>query len=277
MIDRLILSQSSLQSYADCPRRFELRYLKGLSWPALETREALDLEMSMQRGHEFHHLLYQHAMGIPIPNLEMTIEDEAIRHWWRNYLAWQAKHLSGERWAEITLTTTIPTPSSATGPLLLTAKYDLVTKLSNGALLIVDWKTGRTQRRSHLASRLQTLVYRYVLTRAGGWLIGDQRLRPEQVRMIYWFAEDGSTVEFGYSDDEQYQDEQSLLSIVDEIVNRVEFPQTDDDRRCRFCSYRSLCDRGVEAPPLAEWMMAEEEGTADSLLINLDDLEEISL
>lgn len=277
MIDRLILSQSSLQSYVDCPRRFELRYLKGLSWPALETREALDLEMSMQRGHEFHHLLYQHAMGVPVPNLETTIEDEALRHWWRNYLIWQADHLVGERFAEITLTTTIPTTSSATGPLLLTAKYDLVTRLPNGTLLIVDWKTGRTQRRPHLASRLQTLVYRYVLTRAGSWLIGDQRLTPAQVRMIYWFADDGSTVEFGYSDEEHHRDEQRLLSIADEIVSRVEFPQTDDDRRCRFCCYRSLCDRGAEAPPIEEWMMAEEEGTADPLLIQLDDLEEISL
>ena len=277
MIDRLILSQSSLQSYVDCPRRFELRYLKGLSWPALETREALDLEMSMQRGHEFHHLLYQHAMGVPVPNLETTIEDDALRHWWRNYLIWQTDHLVGERFAEITLTTTIPTTSSGIGPLLLTAKYDLVTRLPNGTLLIVDWKTGRTQRRPHLASRLQTLVYRYVLTRAGGWLTGDQRLTPAQVRMIYWFADDGSTVEFGYSEEEHHRDEQRLLSIADEIVSRVEFLQTDDDRRCRFCCYRSLCARGAEAPSIEEWMIAEEEGTADPLLIQLDDLEEISL
>ena len=31
-------SQSSLQDYADCPRRFQLRYLDKLIYPAIELR-----------------------------------------------------------------------------------------------------------------------------------------------------------------------------------------------------------------------------------------------
>ncbi|MFZ4986396.1 MAG: PD-(D/E)XK nuclease family protein [Blastocatellia bacterium] len=277
MIDRLILSQSSLQSYVDCPRRFELRYLRELEWPALETREAIELEAGMLQGHEFHHLLYQHAMGIPVAALEMTIEDATIRRWWQNYLAWQTEHLPPQRFAETTVTTSITTGSSDIGPLLLTAKYDLLTRLPDGSLLIIDWKTGRPQRRAVLAGRLQTLVYRYALARAGDWLNEGHAVRPEQIRMIYWFADDGSTVEFGYSEDEHQRDEQRLMSIVGEIVGREEFPRTTDDRRCRFCCYRSLCDRGVEAPPIDEWLVAADEEMADPITIQLDDLEEISL
>ena len=40
----LVLSQTALQDYVECPRRFELRYLRQLNWPALETRQARRLE-----------------------------------------------------------------------------------------------------------------------------------------------------------------------------------------------------------------------------------------
>jgi len=277
MTDRLILSQSSLQSFVDCPRRFELRYLRDLDWPALETREAIQHEAAILQGQEFHHLLHQHSMGIPVATLESTIEDPIIRHWWQNYLAWEAGHLPLRRYAETTMTTTIPVGSSETRPILLTAKYDLLTKLPDNSLLVIDWKTGRPQRKEVLAARLQTLVYRYTMARAGSWLNDNCDVRPGQIRMIYWYADDGSTVEFSYSDEEFYRDEQRLSSILAEILTRTEFPQTTNDRRCRFCCYRSLCDRGIEAPSIEDWLIASEEEIVEPISIQLDDLEEISL
>ena len=282
--NRPVLSQSSLRNYVDCPRRFELRHLLNLDWPALESPEAIELESVMRRGHEFHHLLYQHTMGIPAATLGETIEDETIRRWWQLYLRWQST-LPQERFGEIALTTGVETgpteadtaPGAAAATNLLTAKYDLLTRLPDGTLLIVDWKTGRPPRRSLLAGRLQTVVYRYVLTRAGDWLNGGVALKPEQIRMIYWFAEDGSTIEFDYSKDEFDRDGQRIKSIVGEIAERTEFPLTDDDRKCRFCCYRSLCHREVEPPTIGEWLAAAEEVMDDPISIHLDDLEEISL
>ena len=37
-------SQSSLQDYVDCRRRFQLRYLQNLAWPALQSEPALENE-----------------------------------------------------------------------------------------------------------------------------------------------------------------------------------------------------------------------------------------
>ncbi len=282
MLKDLILSQSSLQDYVDCPRRFELRYLLDLRWPALETQQALELEVSQQRGHDFHHLLHQHAMGVAAEVLESTIEDETMRRWWRNYLTWQERNLpnlhgmSAKRWAEMTLTTTLIPDVNEPSPLLLAAKYDLLTILEDGRLLIIDWKTGRPQRRAILANRLQTIVYRYVLSRAGAWMNGGQPVSPGQIRMIYWFAEDGSTVELDYNAELQILDEERLLEITGELVERFEFPLVSDDRICRFCTYRTLCERTVETPTLDEW----EDGQVEADLpvsISLDDLEEIAL
>jgi hypothetical protein len=50
------LSQSSLQDYNDCPRRFELRYLQRLAYPAIETEPALENEKHQREGEFFHRL-----------------------------------------------------------------------------------------------------------------------------------------------------------------------------------------------------------------------------
>ena len=47
-------SQSSLQDFETCPRRFELRYLQRLSWPAIESEPIQVAERLAQLGADFH-------------------------------------------------------------------------------------------------------------------------------------------------------------------------------------------------------------------------------
>ena len=75
-------SQSSLQDYVDCPRRFQLRYLQRRVWPALDSEPALESEQFMQRGAQFHHLAHQFFLGIPADKLARQIEkDETLSRW----------------------------------------------------------------------------------------------------------------------------------------------------------------------------------------------------
>ena len=60
-----VFSQSTLQDYEDCARRFELRYLLDVRWTALETEQALQYEARTLQGQEFHHLIHQHTLGVP--------------------------------------------------------------------------------------------------------------------------------------------------------------------------------------------------------------------
>jgi len=62
-------SQSSLQDYLDCPRRFELRYLRQLQWPAVESEPVLENECRQPEGQLFHRLGQQHLPGIPLEKL----------------------------------------------------------------------------------------------------------------------------------------------------------------------------------------------------------------
>lgn len=264
--DDFVFSQSALQDYEDCPRRFELRYLLDVRWPAQETAQALLYEAGQRKGQEFHHLVHQHALGVPAESLTATITDDELRAWWQRYLAWQKENLPTERYPELTLTTPI-------NEMMLMAKYDVVAKLEDGTFLIVDWKTGRSQNHALLAKRMQTIVYPYVLSKAGNWLNDGQPIPPDRIRFVYWFAETGETVEFQLSAEKLAQDETRLASLINDIAISVEFPKTADERRCRFCVYRSLCDRGETPGDLNE---LEDNEMLGGISLNLDEIEEIS-
>lgn len=272
--ENFTFSQSMLQDFVDCPRRFELRYLLDARWPAQETAQALQYEAGQQKGQEFHHLAHQHALGIPAEVLEATLfgahADDELKAWWSRYLAWQSAHLPDERFPELTLT--VPLADS-----LLMAKYDVVAKLADGTFLIVDWKTGHQPKRLRLADRMQTIVYPVVLAHGGAWLNDVQPIAPERIRLVYWFAETGETVEFNLSAEKLRQDEARLVSLLQGIASGAEFSKTANERHCRFCAYRSLCERG-ELP--GNWAgnleELDEDGAPGVLSLDLDEIEEIS-
>jgi RecB family exonuclease len=205
-------------------------------------------------------------LGIPAEALTATIHDNELRAWWNSYLAWQAKHLPADRYPEMTLTAPI-------GETLLMAKYDVVAKLPDGTFLIVDWKTGRPQKQARLAERMQTIVYPFVLAKAGDWLNNGQAISTHRIRFVYWFAETGETVEYSLSAEKLQQDETRLASLINDITASLEFPKTADERRCRFCAYRSLCERGETPGDLNE---LEDDETLGSISLDLDEIEEIS-
>ena len=66
-------SQSSLQDFETCPRRFQLRYLRQLSWPAIESEPIQEAERLAQLGTDFHRLVHQHLVGIDEETLETSL------------------------------------------------------------------------------------------------------------------------------------------------------------------------------------------------------------
>ena len=268
-----VFSQSSLQDFHDCPRRFELRYVKDVRWPAIESEPALEHEVNSLRGQEFHRLLHQHAVGIPAEILGKSITDLEIEPWWRSYLTWQTQ-LPAKRFPEITLTAPV-------GEALVMAKYDLVTRLDESTFLIVDWKTGKKPKRDSLSRRMQSIVYPYVLSRAGDWLNDGHPIPPEQIRMVYWFAEDNATIEFNFGVKELRDAETRLASLIRDISERFEYPMTHREQLCKFCVYRSLCERGARAGDSDHLTddqtdIDEEIERSSALAFNLDEIEEIS-
>ena len=90
-----------------------------------------------------------------------------------------------------------------------------------------------------------------MLAEAGAALNSGKPISPETIRMVYWFANfPNQPVEFSYSTDKMAAGRERIHTLLQEIRSKTEiegFPLTPDLYRCKFCVYRSLCDRGESA------------------------------
>ena len=265
------LSQSSLQDYMDCAQRFKLRYLDRLSYPAVETEPTLENEKHQQEGEYFHRLLQQYLIGIPAVQIEKFANTANLQRWWGNFQ--NSKELTSLRdtsrlYSEATL-------SAPLGRVRLLAKYDLIAVQDEKAI-IYDWKTYRKRPRTEwLAARMQTRVYQALLVQAGAHLNHGKPFEPEQIEMIYWFADyPTEPARFTYSSAQFKKDWDGLLKLSEEVATAPAYPLTEDRQKCLYCTYRSYCERGIQAGTLDQ---AEADMESEALFdVNFEQIGEIA-
>jgi CRISPR/Cas system-associated exonuclease Cas4 (RecB family) len=261
-------SQASLQDYEDCRRRFQLRYLLKLSWPAVEAEPVLENERNLQLGAQFHRMIQQHLIGLDSEHLSRMTQDADLQRWWQNYLRFAENPKQKLALVGSATSSQVETTLSAfLAGFRLIAKYDAIVLAGAGEnvqVTIFDWKTSsKRPPRGWLANRLQTRIYPYLVVRVGASLNQGSPIQPEQIEMHFWFANYPDNPErFHYTSSQYERDAQYLASLVQEIDNLSvdDFYLTNQDRNCRFCTYRSLCDRGIEAGMMDE---AEFEQSSD--------------
>ena len=261
-------SQSSLQEYSDCPRRFRLRYIEQLHWPALETEPVLENERRQVEGKIFHRLIQQHLLGLPIDKLSRLANTPKLNLWWKNFQLTELDLSDYTQSIEATLSCPI-------GDHRLIAKYDLIAIKPLQKAMIFDWKTyAKRPRDEWMVTRWQTRIYRAILAKAGAHLNNDHLIEPEQIEMIYWYADFPSDpTRFTYNTEQFTRDWSLIEKVVNEISFTKEFPMTDDENTCRFCAYRSYCARGQQAGILDG---PEEEFESDPTFdVNFEQLGEI--
>ena len=242
LLPAFTFSQSSLQDYTDCARRFQLRYIEQLHWPAVETEPVLVNERRQQEGQLFHRLVQQHQIGLPAEMLTPLANTANLSRWWVNYLQTNFKMGTAKKHTELTLSAPISEHR-------LLAKYDLIVILPGGKTLIYDWKTYQKRPRDEwMAARLQTCVYRAILVQAGTYLNGGKPFEPEGIEMVYWYANTPSDpARFPYDSAHFKRDWETLSGLITQISHHQHFPLTDDEKKCAYCPYRSYCNRGIEA------------------------------
>ena len=248
----LVFSQSSLQAFADCPRRFWLTYVQQLPWPAIEISPVQEHVYLMRLGEAFHRAVQRAEIGID-PDLIAPRLQDPVDQWFRDYRAYRPADLPREFTAVETLLA-IPLRAAESGPTYrLAAKFDLLAIAPQTRAVIVDWKT--TQRRTDPATlrrRLQSQVYPYLLVEASAAMPWGP-LAPEQVEMRYWFtAAPDQPVHIGYNAQLHAANHATLQRLLAQILagqGEEDFPKVPDteanrQRLCAYCAYRSRCDRG---------------------------------
>ncbi|MCY4146642.1 MAG: PD-(D/E)XK nuclease family protein [Chloroflexi bacterium] len=253
-----VFSAKNLQSYADCPRRFQLRYVEGWQPPTMTAPEAQDelaYERRLRQGAMLHQLAKFSQEGIPHDLLKAAIRDDNVARWFAELLSSGLNDLPEKRLPEKRLQTSID------GQRLM-AQVDLLAFEPGGDLVVVDWKTGSyVPDRESLRQRWQTIVYLYVAAKAGSRLYGAP-LPAERVRLEYvYLARGGQRIRFTYSPAQMRDDEALLSGLMSEIQSASDFPLTPECRHCRFCAFRVHCERG-EAVSLSD--------------VDFDDLDEVA-
>ncbi len=277
-----VFSQSSLQDYVDCQRRFQLRHLLRLAWPAVEAEPYLENERRMDQGALFHKVVRQYLTGVPEAEIGKSLaSDEVLRNWWENFLT-EVKDgglgmivdPANHHYEEITL-------SMPVDRFRLLAQYDLLVIQPGGKLTIFDWKTSQNHpKRKWLADRLQTHVYPCVVVEAAPSLSGEKTVDPAQVEMVYWFTNQPEQPEkFAYTAKEFQEDKRFLATLIATIDHKNEavYPLTTDVRRCLYCTYRSLCNRGTTPGQVAQIEEWQESSSEEEISLDFDQIGEIEL
>ena len=233
-----VFSQSSLQTFAYCPRRFYLRYLKKLIWPAQMVSEQ-NQSKDRDSGVRFHQLIHQYFLGIELETLQKIANfdsDSRMADWFENFLQSPYANLPGSLNPEKSFQTEISSYH-------LVAKVDLL-QIHDNQIGIYDWKTSqKLPKASSLLKQAQSKVYPMVISRA----IAPKN---QKLSLIYWEANfPDQTIELESTESDLQTFENDLSNQITEIVilQEEEFAMTDDLQKCGWCEYRSFCHRAVSA------------------------------
>ncbi|MGV8027121.1 MAG: PD-(D/E)XK nuclease family protein [Anaerolineaceae bacterium] len=267
-------SSQSLQDYVECQRRFALRYIQKLDWPAEESSPYLAFEQFRQKGNQFHACIDQYFHNVDPQAIESRIMDEELRQWWESFLQFMAGKDFTFSTSEILFQTSLNNH-------VLIAKFDLLVKQTNADFTIYDWKTTAGEKGpnlKYLKEKMQTRIYPYVLCRSSNLVNGKQTIQPAQVELVYWFPQfPDQSFCFPYSSVQMQDDENIMAGLMNEIDKKSvdDFPKTEDDKRCRFCVYRSYCGRGKQAANIFEGETEFDFDLSD-LDLDFEKIEEIS-
>ena len=258
-------SQHSLSDFAECPRRFYLKYIAKQAWPLLETgpgaMDALTYQAYLRRGTVLHRWIERHWLGIGNGVLALRSpsdpDDTELTLWWQRFIHTDFSDVPPVRLPELELVAPV-------GNALLYARFDLLalSPMQTSAVsepaevyetpnLIIDWKTLRGEyppNTTFFKNRLQTRIYLYVLATAGAPFNNGQAIAPEQCAMRYWLANfpERPWVTITYSQAEYDADAKRLHNLIEDAAHRgseADFAKTPDERHCTYCNYRTLCQR----------------------------------
>lgn len=253
-----VLSQSAIDTFDRCARRYYLRYVRGLDWPAPLTSSELEFEQAMRRGEHFHLLIQQHALGMEVTPMVEASGDVVLSDWWESYLQQALSLMPAQPQASYTEVELAVALEGVT----LVAKFDRVVVEASGTMHIFDWKTGVPGSQERLAQTWQSVVYQFAATERGAQLrqpADEVVMRPEEVHLIYWHArEPASPVRLPYDGATHERGRQRLTAVVGEIsalmakAEENAFLRTPDEAECGHCPFRSYCERGREAAPITE-------------------------
>jgi hypothetical protein len=236
---RLRLSQAQLTLLDQCPRKFQHVVLDQLGLSL-----ALDQRLSMEWGNQFHLVMQQQSLGLPL------VLDEA--HPIQTCVA-QFRSTVPELFAADPnrVQDSEHRRRLQVQDYLLTVVYDALI-LEGDRAEILDWKTyAKPQNTRRLENTWQTRLYLYALAETSDY-------PPDQLTMTYWFIPPHlseqtrpTSVSLHYSQAWHQRVQQELTQLLEQLTRWLEtyeqgedFPQVAEAKGlCRECPFVMRCQR----------------------------------
>ena len=255
-------TQSNLQDFVDCERRFYLRHIAQQRWPSPLAEPQDEVERAIRRGSRFHQLVERHQRGVDMEMLRESVADDIVIGEWMNRYEAAMADLGpfAQQWVEVSLSTRV-----ADKPVL--AKYDFIGR-KDKVLIGIDWKTGRLPDVQRLSERMQTIIYLLVLFREGARLAGQD---IDGFALHYVSVNDGETRRFTVNIQDAHRLATQLQGVIEEVFQAHKFPLTEDIWKCKYCLYRGLCERGT-SPNLNDEDISPDDFWLD-FGVSVDDIE----
>jgi len=271
MINEKIFSANKIQDFLDCARRFELKYVLQQSWPAIASEPILEIEEHIKRGNQFHFLLRQFFTGVPKDILRASIQDDYLSIWFENALAFLGTLVLKRVFSEFHV-------DGQLGKFKIQGIFDVIYINEDDEIGIIDWKTSKfIPKKETLAVRIQTILYPLLIQESSTEFLGKIEKRPENIFMLYWFpARPDKEIIFPYSQLAHENNGLFIFETIQEITSRKigDFELTDDEKKCLYCPYRSLCNRGTMAGKLRDAAEYEDE---NEIVLDFDQIPDIQI
>ncbi|ADQ15260.1 PD-(D/E)XK nuclease family protein [Halanaerobium hydrogeniformans] len=234
----LYFSQSALEIFNKCRRKFKYRYLDGLYWPS-EWGMKEEFKEDIDRGRKFH-LLAERYYNKSIASTVLK-ENNQLQAWFsrlKNYCPLTKNIIAAEQ--EIRF---------RNNKLKFLAKYDLLEYNSEDkSITIYDWKTDhKSLYQKDLVNSIQSRFYLYLMVEAAYKYFADAYQLEGMPKLLYWNPRyPKEEIKINYNKKDHKKDRDFFEALIEEILGQENFDLTDNLNLCRFCEYRPIC-RGKKA------------------------------
>lgn len=229
-------SQNSINTFKSCPLKFKYKYIENINWKS-DDIENRDYYESLEMGTEFHLVCERYFDNIPT-GLNNESKYEKFTKWLDKIKELIPIDDNNKYIPEYEI-------RYKKDDIKLQAKYDLVV-IKENKVEIWDWKTeNRKLTYKNAESRIQTIVYLYVLGESLKILF-NKNIPYENITMNYYqpdYMDEPISIKYSLQKRKSY--EEKLKFYINTITYSdfyIQDNELQNNKHCSFCEFNKLCN-----------------------------------
>lgn len=231
-------SQTQIQDYLFCPRRYFLSHIQKITWPEPVSPSFEKIEESNRQGKAFHLFINRLIQGVSYKELISQVYETDLNQWLKNFKKYNPLPDNAKIFSEIEI-------SAIFAEILWIGYMDAVAFLPD-KIQIFDWKTSRRVGDPKvLLNSPQTRLYCFLMMQNHqNFLNFSGNISPDQIEMVYWYARFPSDpIHLQYSAELYDKDLVYFKDMAEKLCydDRANYPQTLQQNNCRFCRFQTFC------------------------------------